>query len=517
MLGVMIDCSRNAVLKPQTVKAFADMIKAMGYDTLMLYTEDTYEVDGHPLFGCMRGKYTKEELRDIDAHCAEIGIELVPCIQTLAHLNGMFAWSEYNDIRDCDDILLAEDEKTYQLIESMIASVSQSFSSKKIHIGMDEAYRVGTGKYKRIHGEGDRFEIINRHLHRVCEIVEKYGFEPIMWSDMYFRLASEKNDYYDRDVVIPQRVIDSIAPVSLCYWDYYHEDEALYDHMITEHERTGRPVAFAGGCWTWAGFLPHVKITEATMLPALRVAARHHVQTVLATMWGDDGAETNYFLGMPMLPLFSEACWQGDTVTMDDALALGEGITGLSPQAVRAMGDFFPDSADAREGKGLVWSDPLYPLIQRTQAQWDEIVARLRAAQNVLSGQDSLECRYAEAVMDVAAGKAMLLRDLRERYLAGDREYLEMVAEEVIPTLLGDFDRLMTLHRELWERDMKRFGWEVLSLRYGAVTGRLKDVQDELSRYLCGELATIEELDAEPMPGERYGLFQRWVTPTVGM
>ena len=138
MLGVMIDCSRNAVLKPQTVKAFADMIKAMGYDTLMLYTEDTYEVDGHPLFGCMRGKYTKEELRDIDAHCAEIGIELVPCIQTLAHLNGMFAWSEYNDIRDCDDILLAEDEKTYQLIESMIASVSQSFSSKKIHIGMDE-------------------------------------------------------------------------------------------------------------------------------------------------------------------------------------------------------------------------------------------------------------------------------------------------------------------------------------------------------------------------------------------
>ena len=253
------------------------------------------------------------------------------------------------------------------------------------------------------------------------------------------------------------------------------------------------------------------------MLPALRVAARHHVQTVMATMWGDDGAETNYFLGMPMLPLFSEACWQGDTVTMDDALALGEGITGLSPQAVRAMGDFFRDSEDAREGKGLVWGDPLYPLIQRTQAQWDEIVARLRAAQNVLSGQDSLECRYAEAVMDVAAGKAMLLRELRERYLAGDREYLEMVAEEVIPTLLGDFDRLMTLHRELWERDMKRFGWEVLSLRYGAVEGRLRDVQDELSRYLCGELATIEELDAEPMPGERYGLFQRWVTPTVGM
>lgn len=62
MLGVMIDCSRNAVMKPKAVKQFADLKKAMGYDTLMLYTEDTYEVDGQPLFGCMRGKYTKADL-----------------------------------------------------------------------------------------------------------------------------------------------------------------------------------------------------------------------------------------------------------------------------------------------------------------------------------------------------------------------------------------------------------------------------------------------------------------------
>ena len=52
MLGVMVDCSRNAVMKPQIVKHFASIIKSMGYDTLMLYTEDTYEVDGQPLFGC---------------------------------------------------------------------------------------------------------------------------------------------------------------------------------------------------------------------------------------------------------------------------------------------------------------------------------------------------------------------------------------------------------------------------------------------------------------------------------
>ena len=99
MLGVMLDCSRNAVLKVETIKRYADIIKKMGYNTLMLYTEDTYEIESQPYFGHLRGRYTKQELKEIDAYCNEIGLELVPCIQTLAHLATMFKWqNEYDDI-----------------------------------------------------------------------------------------------------------------------------------------------------------------------------------------------------------------------------------------------------------------------------------------------------------------------------------------------------------------------------------------------------------------------------------
>ena len=165
MLGVMIDCSRNAVLKVETVRQYADLLKKMGYNTLMLYTEDTYEVDGQPYFGHFRGRYSKAELKELDAYCTKIGIELVPCIQTLAHLNEMFKWrSEYGSINDCDDILLIGEEKTYELIDAMFATVSECFTGRKIHIGMDEAYRVGTGKYQRLHGIRDRFDVINEHF-----------------------------------------------------------------------------------------------------------------------------------------------------------------------------------------------------------------------------------------------------------------------------------------------------------------------------------------------------------------
>ena len=43
------------------------------------------------------------------------------------------------------------------------------------------------------------------------------------------------------------------------------------------------------------------------MQAALRACANHRVNTVFATMWGDDGAETNALLAFSRLPIFSEA------------------------------------------------------------------------------------------------------------------------------------------------------------------------------------------------------------------
>ena len=56
--GVMIDMSRNAVMSVASLKRFLELLKKMGYNMVMLYTEDTYEVDGEPYFGYMRAAMT---------------------------------------------------------------------------------------------------------------------------------------------------------------------------------------------------------------------------------------------------------------------------------------------------------------------------------------------------------------------------------------------------------------------------------------------------------------------------
>ena len=46
-LGVMLDCSRGAVYTVDALKKYIDVLAKMGYNSLQLYTEDTYEVKGN--------------------------------------------------------------------------------------------------------------------------------------------------------------------------------------------------------------------------------------------------------------------------------------------------------------------------------------------------------------------------------------------------------------------------------------------------------------------------------------
>ena len=123
--GVMLDCSRDGVMKVSAVKQMIDCLHKMGYNTLELYTEDTYEIDGEPYFGYLRGRYTKAELKEIDAYAKSKGIELIPCIQTLAHYTALVRHIEYADIVDVNDILLIDEPKTYELIDKIFATIAK--------------------------------------------------------------------------------------------------------------------------------------------------------------------------------------------------------------------------------------------------------------------------------------------------------------------------------------------------------------------------------------------------------
>lgn len=186
-IGFMADCSRDAVPTVQTLKTLIGYMSAMGYTYLELYTEDTYTIEGEPYFGYLRGRYTPEEIRELDGYAAERGIELVPCIQTLAHLQQIFRWPRFDAVNDGNGALLPDDEETYALIDKMFAALAGMYRSRRVNIGCDEAFLTGTGRYLEKFGYRDRFQIINCHVKRVAEIAARYGFHCSLWGDMYYR------------------------------------------------------------------------------------------------------------------------------------------------------------------------------------------------------------------------------------------------------------------------------------------------------------------------------------------
>ena len=246
-------------------------------------------------------------MKELDRFASENGLELIPCIQTLAHLGGITRWDEYKPYTDIDDILLIGEERTYTLIENMFRTCSECFTSRRINIGMDEAHMVGLGKYLDKHGFTNRLSLLSGHLRRVLAIAKKYGFRPMMWSDMFFRLggggaygAGGKNAH-------PEKA-ESLVPegIDLIYWDYDGKDEAHYKSMISAHRRLGRNVVFAGGVWSWSGFVPDNDFAIQVSETAMRACIGEGMEDVFFTCWKDDGAESSLFSSLPALMYAAE-------------------------------------------------------------------------------------------------------------------------------------------------------------------------------------------------------------------
>ena len=83
--------------------------------------------------------------------------------------------------------------------------------------------------------------------------------------------------------------------------------------------------------------------------------------------------------------------------------------------------------------------------------------------------------------------------------MTGDRTPLLDIATKDIPSLMEAYHALFLAHRSLWLRDCKPQGWEMLSLRYGGVGGRLEDVSLALTAYAKHETEVLPELE-ETLP-----------------
>lgn len=504
--GVMLDVSRNGVMRVDQVRSLLCHLALLGVNTFLLYTEDTYAVPGEPLFGYLRGAYRKDELRAIDDFAHALGIEMIPCIQTLAHLEQVTQWPEYQDLEDVRGVLLADHDPTYALLERMIHAASAPFRSKRIHLGMDEAQGLGSGRYRQLFGERDPFGIFNRHLQRLRDMCADRGLRPMIWSDMYFRIGSARADYYDRSAVIPPEVAAAIpTDVQLVYWDYYHTDPEFYAEWIDRHRALGHEPVMAGGVWTWGRFWAALPYSMRTADACTRACKASGLREAFVTLWGDDGMECDVFSALPGIAYFAEHAWSEavDEQSLRDRFAA---VCGASfDDFVRASGiNSVPDGdlhdTSTNVGKALLWQDPLLAVLDPhvrvlpLRPYFQRLASELRRAarRTPFAGRLAFPAQVAHVLSLKCGLRDLLVAAWRARDAAGLRDVLGRVR-----TVQRAVKKLWRLHRGLWLDTFKPFGLEVLEHRYGGLWIRLESLADRLVDHLEGRRPEIPELDVD--------------------
>ncbi|MFC7679046.1 beta-N-acetylhexosaminidase [Paenibacillus sp. GCM10028914] len=510
-IGPMFDLSRNAVLTVDSFKLMLNKMALMGMNTVMLYMEDTYEIEGEPYFGYMRGRYTHEELKEIDDYADQFGIEAFPSIQTLAHLEEFLKWEPVRHYKDTKGALLVGSEQTNSLIERMIDAASAPFRSKKIHIGMDEAEELGRGKYLDKNGYDTRFNIMISHLDKVLEVVRSRGLKPMMWSDMFLKLASGNGeDYYNKETSIPEEMARRIPKdVDMVYWDYNHIEAEDYEKLIANHRPLGCNLVFAGAVWIFNTFGVNYGLSLNATDVALQVCKKEGIREVYATMWGDDGNEGNPFAALLGLQLYAEHAYSEQPPTQAQLAERVKFCTGIDMETFLQLKDL--DEIPGQEPNNAKQSNPSKFLLYQDVllGLFDKQIEGLEVANHYANLEQSIHARrdpnaeldylfeMPEKLSAVLKRKSEIGIALKRAYDEKDIDTLRTIAKNVLPEISKSVQELRAAHRTQWLRMFKPFGWEVIDIRYGGIITRLDTASLRIIDYVEERIPKIEELEQE--------------------
>lgn len=502
--GIMVDASRGSVPTVKTVKKIIRYMAVMGLNFLMLYTEDTYTADGFPYFGYMRGRYSHDELKECDDYAYIHGIEMVPCIQTLGHMEKTFRWPHLSDAQNNAGCFMVGEDATYSVISKLLDAASAPFRSRRIHIGMDEAYGVSLDKYWAKNGLRPTFDVLTEHLGRVYRIAEEKGLKPMIWSDMFFCEASKKHFYHDIESELPESVAAAIPKeLQLVYWNYYNNDYETYSSLLKKHLAVNKNSMFSGGIWTWGSSSTSYSKSFKTNKPALKACLDLGIKEVFATMWGDDGAETNIFTAMLGWQLYAETCYNPGFSDSELASRF-KACTGADMDAFLLFdqNDFADehciiDTEPPTVAKEILFQDVFMGLFDVNVTDIDSKGFYRDKLNKVctLPPQHGFEMHFEQlkVTYSILYKKADIGVELKKAYDNGDTEKLAQLAK-ILCEIQDEVSNLHLLHRRNWYNTYKAFGWNLHDIRYGGVIARLQTAIDILDAYLNKEIDQIDEL-----------------------
>lgn len=202
-----------------------DLFAALRFNAILVEWEDTFPwtVDE-----TLRGRtfYTPSQVRSFADRAESLGLEIIPLVQSLGHLEHVLQHEAYRPLREVParhDCINPLHEGSVPLIRSLIDDVLALLPGvRRFHIGGDEAYAFATNEqtaaFARQHG---RETLYLHHVTPLLDHLSRRSIRPMIWHDMMMAWADE-----------PLQNLASLA--DLVVWGYRGRPETTDHHHRAE-------------------------------------------------------------------------------------------------------------------------------------------------------------------------------------------------------------------------------------------------------------------------------------------
>ena len=257
---------------------------ALGYNAMLVEWEDTFPWTVNP---AIRNEtaYAREQVDAFHAAAAEHGVQIIPLVQCLGHMEFALKHAEYAGLREGPkhiEVLNPLADGARELIASLVRDVIAATPGlTHFHLGGDEAWALGTHPDTKAwidaKGKGDLYM---HHVEPILDELNAAGIRPMLWHDMMIDWDSES-------------LTRLAGKADLVLWWYQRDPrETGKEHLneaIIERFEAHDITLWGGSAYKGADGpnidLPDYRERELNALAWYDIAREHKLVGVIATAW----------------------------------------------------------------------------------------------------------------------------------------------------------------------------------------------------------------------------------------
>lgn len=284
--GVMLDISRDKVPTQETLHQLIDLLASWKINQFQLYVEHTFAYSGYPEVWENASPLTPDEIRELDAYCAERLIELVPNQNSFGHMKRWLIHPRLAPLAELQGkydtpwgveegpySLCPVDPRSSEFLGGLYDELLPNFSSRLFNAGCDETFDVGQGRSREACERNGKGRVYLDFLKQIHALTAERGHTMLFWADILMQYPK----------LTPEVPKDAIA------LDWGYEADAPFEEHSRTLADTGLAYYVCPGTSSWNSIAGRTTNALQNLRNAAEAGIKHHAAGYLITDWGDNG------------------------------------------------------------------------------------------------------------------------------------------------------------------------------------------------------------------------------------